>query len=301
MDKTDGSIRLYRCILDSRVFAHQTALKIWIWCLCKASYKKRDVPLKIGAGTTIVKLSPGQFIFGRHKAEQELKIDESTVYHWIKKFASKQFDEMIDIKANNQYSIITICKWDEYQLGNFKSEQSSEQPQNSHRTAIEQPQNTYNNVNNVNKVNKVNKKKKGEKRISPHLVEKIEKTNILEIPEIPENATKTLPDASSTSNAGEIQKHKDRKPVILEPPSLKDVEKYFIEHGFPITLAKRAWEGYQENNWIDSQGNEIKNWKQKMVQVWFKDEHKIKTGIVEHGQHPGQNFVSGQVPASYKK
>lgn len=113
--------------------------------------------------------------------------------------------------------------------------------------------------------------------------------------------TESPPKTSSTPNAAKIPKAKSRQPVILKPPSLEEVEKYFTENGFPVSLAKRAWQGYEENNWIDSQGNEIKNWKLKMQQVWFKDEHKIKTGIVEHGQRPGQNFVSGQVPASYKK
>ena len=122
-----------------------------------------------------------------------------------------------------------------------------------------------------------------------------------EVPETPENASETPVDEASTQNAGDIPKHKPRKPIVLKPPSLEDVEKYFTAHDFPLSLAKRAWEGYQENNWIDTKGNEIKNWKLKMVQVWFKDELKIKNGIVEHGQHPGQNFVSGKISASFKK
>lgn len=116
-----------------------------------------------------------------------------------------------------------------------------------------------------------------------------------EHPETPEKAIKTLPEAPSTPDAAKIPKGTSRKPVILKPPTIEEVGKYFTEHEFPLSLAKRAWEGYQENNWIDSQGNEIKNWKLKMVQVWFKDEHKIKTGIVEHGQHPGQIMVTGNV------
>lgn len=144
----EGAILLHRCILDSQVFAHQVALKIWIWCLCRASYKERFVPLKIGKGNISVKLLPGQFIFGRYKAEDELGIDGSTIYRWIQKFESDEFG-MIKIESNNQYSIITICKWDEYQAEQKKKRTTNEQPTDSQRTADEQPTNTNNKVNTV--------------------------------------------------------------------------------------------------------------------------------------------------------
>ena len=35
------------------------------------------------------------------------------------------------------------------------------------------------------------------------------------------------------------------------------------------------WNGYDVADWHDSQGKQIKNWKQKAYQVWFKDENKI--------------------------
>jgi hypothetical protein len=145
---SDTAIKLFRGILESQVFAHPTALKIWIWCLCKASYKERFIPLKIGKGQITIKLLPGQFIFGRFKAEEELNIDGSTIYKWMQRFASPLF-EMITIESNNQYSIITICKWNEYQINGLKKVTTKEQPKNNQRTAEEQPKNTNNNVYNV--------------------------------------------------------------------------------------------------------------------------------------------------------
>lgn len=144
----EGSIKLYRRILDSQVFAHQTALKIWIWCLCKASFKERFISLKIGKGETSVKVLPGQFIFGRFKAEEDLCIDGSTIYKWIQRFASDEFN-MITIQSNNQYSIITICKWEDYQVEEKKKKTTKEQPSNNQVTAEEQQRNTNNNVNKV--------------------------------------------------------------------------------------------------------------------------------------------------------
>lgn len=140
----EGYIKLHRQLIESKVFANQTALKIWVWCLLKASRKERFFPLKIGKGSTTVKILPGQFIFGRFKAEEELNIDGSTIYRWLQKFKSEEFS-MITIEANNQYSIISICKWSSYQAE--KSE--SEQPMSKQRTRLEPDMNTDNTVNTV--------------------------------------------------------------------------------------------------------------------------------------------------------
>lgn len=134
-----GHIKLYRGILDSQVFAHPTALKIWVWCLLKASYKDRFVTLKVGKGDTIVKISSGQFIFGRMKAEEELGIDGSTIYKWMQKFASEAFECMISLDSNSQYTIITINKWSEYQSIDTQEVTTKEQPSDNQVTALEQP------------------------------------------------------------------------------------------------------------------------------------------------------------------
>ena len=144
----DGSIRLYRQILNSQVFAHQTALKIWVWCLCKASYKERFISLKIGKGETTVKVLPGQFIFGRFAAEEELGIDGSTIYKWMKKFESPEYD-MISIESSSQYSIISINNWGDYQIEDKPKRTTKEQPKNNQVAAEEQPCNTNNKVNKV--------------------------------------------------------------------------------------------------------------------------------------------------------
>lgn len=130
----DGYIKLHRRILSSQVFANANALKIWIWCLSKAQYKEKFISIKIGKGETVIKLLPGQFIFGRFKAEEEICLDGSMIYRWMQKFESKEYD-MISIESNNQYSIVTINNWDSYQ----ESFEENEQPKNNQRTTNEQP------------------------------------------------------------------------------------------------------------------------------------------------------------------
>ena len=133
----EGYIKLHRQLIESQIFANQTALKIWIWCLLKANYKERFISLKIGKGDITVKILPGQFIFGRLKAEEELNIDGSTIYRWIQKLESKAFG-MITIEANNQYSIVSICNWGTYQ----SEKEEREQLMSNQRTRHEPDMNT---------------------------------------------------------------------------------------------------------------------------------------------------------------
>jgi hypothetical protein len=49
---------------------------------------------------------------------------------------------------------------------------------------------------------------------------------------------------------------------------------YFLENGFPEKAATKAFNYYSVADWKDSKGNKVKNWKQKMQSVWFKDENK---------------------------
>jgi len=63
-------LKLNRSILTSSVFDNPKLLKVWIWCLCKASHKPHDQVV----GQQVQHLEAGQFIFGRHTASEELKI-----------------------------------------------------------------------------------------------------------------------------------------------------------------------------------------------------------------------------------
>lgn len=151
MDK--GFILLSRNILDSDVFASQKLLKIWVWCLCKANFKDKTIPLKVGKGETILNIKRGSFVFGRYKAEDELFIDGSTIYKSIKKLEEM---EMIKINSNNQYSIITINNYDTYQDNKSYKVTSKEQPSNNQVTPKEQPSNTTNTLNKDNTLNNEN-------------------------------------------------------------------------------------------------------------------------------------------------
>jgi uncharacterized protein YdaU (DUF1376 family) len=71
-----------------------------------------------------------------------------------------------------------------------------------------------------------------------------------------------------------VNVNKDKKK--FKPPLLEDVVKYFFESGYTEESAVKAYNYYSVANWIDSKGKKVRNWKQKMQGVWFRDEHEIK-------------------------
>ena len=115
-------VKLHRDLIDSQCFAHQTTLKIWLWLLIKANHKDKFISLKAGRGYADIKIKRGQLLFGRHKAEESLDIDGNTIYKHIHKL--ENWGNIL-IDSNNQYSIITICKYDEYQTEDGEDEQQN--------------------------------------------------------------------------------------------------------------------------------------------------------------------------------
>lgn len=138
MADNNGWIKLHRKIIDSAVFDNPKILKLWIWCLCKASHKGYESMV----GNQIVVLQEGQFIFGRKKASSELKIKESMVYQYIKILEKLG---MVNIKSNNKFSIITIEKWAFYQCDYDEDQQQN----NNKSTTNRQQSNTNKNVKKV--------------------------------------------------------------------------------------------------------------------------------------------------------
>lgn len=103
-----GWIKLHRKILTSNIFQNEKLLKVFIYCLTKASHAHH----KQTVGRQIVDLEPGQFVFGRRKAALELDMKESTVRDYINVLKS---DNVISVNSTNKFSVITIANWTFYQ------------------------------------------------------------------------------------------------------------------------------------------------------------------------------------------
>jgi hypothetical protein len=67
---------------------------------------------------------------------------------------------------------------------------------------------------------------------------------------------------------------KKRKAFIA--PTIPEVRQYFLDNGYDPNFGETRWHYYDVANWFDAYGNPVLNWKQKMRQVWFKPENRIK-------------------------
>lgn len=81
----------------------------------------------------------------------------------------------------------------------------------------------------------------------------------------------------------EIQQSKSKsksKSKNVKPPTRDEVVKYFIDKGYSQDSGAKAFEYYSIQDWKDANGKAVKNWKAKMIAVWFKDENKQKNGNI---------------------
>jgi hypothetical protein len=104
----EGWFKTWRSIIDHRFFDNPKLFKVWMWCLTCARHEPGHVLL----GRESVLLKRGQFIFGRKKTAEKLKMPESTVWDFMRLL---RVNESIDIASTSKYSIITIKNWDHYQ------------------------------------------------------------------------------------------------------------------------------------------------------------------------------------------
>ena len=134
----NGFIKLHRKIIESSVWEKPDILKVWLWCLIKATHTNQEFPFN---GKDI-KLTKGEFITGREKACKELKISPQTYRTAITYLKSTS---RITTKSTNQFTLISILKWNDYQE---KSTSKTTNELTNQQPATNQPLTTYKKVKN---------------------------------------------------------------------------------------------------------------------------------------------------------
>jgi len=124
-----GYVKLWRKSLDNGWLQNHELWVFWCYCLLRANHKK--VMVKIGFQEII--LLPGQFIFGRFRAAQELKMTEWKIracLHYLKVCGN------LTIKTASKFSIITVINWPLYQ-GDDSNEPPADSPAIHQQTATD--------------------------------------------------------------------------------------------------------------------------------------------------------------------
>jgi hypothetical protein len=126
-----GYIKLFRQILENPIMQDSRALHVFIWCLLRANYKKREVRF----GGSEVTLDPGEFITGRLAGSESCGMPPSTFRNALERLRRLR---IISIRSDNKKSIITIVNWARFQ---FEAREEDTQ-----RTAEGQREDTDKNV-----------------------------------------------------------------------------------------------------------------------------------------------------------
>lgn len=100
----------------------------------------------------------------------------------------------------------------------------------------------------------------------------------------PQAETQTPPHISKQNNTKHKKKNIEKKFI---PPTLQEVEKYVQKKELNVN-ATYFHDYYSAGNWIDSNGNPVKNWKQKIITWSNRNKSQKKT---EKQTENRENFI----------
>ena len=147
-----GWVKLHRKLLDSPIWNDLHYMKLWMYCLLKASHKTHEQII----GSKVIKLEPGQFPTGRKALARDLndgmkpkqQLSEST---WWRHLNNLEKWGKVNIKKTNKYSVVTVVNWSLYQENEHHLNNSwtaNEHQMNTKWTSIEHQMNTNKNDKN---------------------------------------------------------------------------------------------------------------------------------------------------------
>lgn len=137
MNDESGFITLHRKIMESECYKTANSFMVAVTLLLLANHTEKK-----WNGIVIPR---GSFVTGRKSLSKITHINESSIYRNLKKLEKSGF---CNIKSNNEFSLISIVKYDQYQI-------TPNNLTNNDRTTTEQRPNTTNTLNTLNKKNSI--------------------------------------------------------------------------------------------------------------------------------------------------
>lgn len=139
----EGFIKLYRKIIESPVFDNEKMLKIWIWCLCRASHKDKRILM----GLKEVPIKKGQFVCGMVKASAELGIPRTTL---VRNLRALEKLGMLTLQTGTKWTLVSIENWEKYQIADTESGHKTDRPRTDRGQTVDTIKNDKNDKNNNN-------------------------------------------------------------------------------------------------------------------------------------------------------
>tara|TARA_B100001964_G_scaffold220913_1_gene264507 strand:+ start:1896 stop:2618 length:723 start_codon:yes stop_codon:yes gene_type:complete len=138
----NGFVKLYRKLLENPIFQKPNVLVIFIYCLLKANYTRKEI---IWNGKTMV-IERGSFITGRTKIAQDTGFSEQKVRTAFTALELQGMVKKSTTKSTNKFSYRTVCNYDAYQDSNRSNNQQTNQQATSKQPQLrsnKKEKNTY--------------------------------------------------------------------------------------------------------------------------------------------------------------
>ena len=103
--ENQGFVQIKRSIQGSEVFANPNLLRVYLWCHLKATFKPKKVGMQTSKSYINISLKRGEFITGRYAGAEDLNINPSTFWSWLKKI--EKYGK-IKIKSHQNFSIVKV-------------------------------------------------------------------------------------------------------------------------------------------------------------------------------------------------
>ena len=116
-----GVFAVDRGVFDHPVFAAEpyTELQAWIWIVGFAAWREK----KVRVGRTTVNLKRGQLAFATRFLATKWTWSHSRVVRFLKRLKT---ETMVTLETTRDATLITVCKYDEYQFGENAAETQNE-------------------------------------------------------------------------------------------------------------------------------------------------------------------------------
>lgn len=142
--KERGFIAINRKIFQNPLLADPAYFRAWVWLLCEAAWKPTRRRVVAGRAVTILNLGRGQLSHSRRFIAEALGMTEQRVRTFLNHL---KIDGMINLQTNQGQTIITICKYDDYQSHKEEDNQQNNQEINQQSTGNQPKLNKDNNLN----------------------------------------------------------------------------------------------------------------------------------------------------------
>jgi hypothetical protein len=154
-----GWIKLHRQLIDWEWYSDPNVVRLFIHCLLKANHSQ-----KTWRG---IKIEKGQFVTSMNKLSNELELSVQKVRTAIDKLI---ITKEIQSKSTNKFTIITICKYDDYQCAGAEKNIPQTDKYNSNNMLLTTTKNNKNNNNEISFEEKIRLKKERENQFRDEVI-----------------------------------------------------------------------------------------------------------------------------------